>query len=469
MKEKLSKINDRINELGKVKKISLIVCLIILVIYLLGTIYFKTHVLPNTFLNDKDISNKKILQLNTDKFEEIKLIGKDDKEIIINPEDIDFKVKDLSKIEIKQNPFSWPISIFNKKEYNIEIEADFNEDKLKEILLKSELFKDTLEPEDAKIEKEGEEYIIIEEKEGTALDIEKVIETIKLGIISDEKTIKLEDEYKKPKILKNDENLIKSKTILEEALKIEITFDFEDRKEILTGDDLIELYIIDDEGKYILNQQKIRDYIKKMAIKYDTFGSKRKFNATYIGEIEVEGGIYGWQMNVNETRDLLIKEIEELNGKKDKKVTIKPIYIHEALYREENDLGNTYIEIDLTRQHMWYYRDGELKVSTDIVTGDTTKGYPTPTGVEKLWSKERNKTLRGLNFGGSSSYAVKVNYWMPINWKDIGIHDTSYRDAYGGSIYRGNGSHGCINTPESKVKEIFEDAPINIPVIVYKS
>lgn len=469
MKDKIDSFKDYIQSLNKTKKISLSIILILLLIYLGGVIYFKNHVLPNTFLNGRNISNKKITQINNENFKKIKVIGKDNKTVEIDPEEIDFKVKDTSKIEIKQNPFIWPVDMLKTKEYSSEIETEYDKDSLKKMLLESELFKDIEEPENAKLEKQDSNYIIVEEKEGTALDIDELISSIELGIVSNQDNIKLKEEYKKPEILKDDENLIYNKDILDNALKTEIVFDFKDREEILTGDSLIDLYKLDSEGKYILDKQKTRDYVKNMAIKYDTFGAKRKFNATSIGEIEVEGGIYGWQMNVDKTRDLLIDEIEQLKDKKDKKVVIEPIYIHEALYREENDIGNTYIEIDLTRQHMWYYRDGELKVSTDVVTGDTTKGYPTPTGVDKLWSKERNKILRGLNFGGSSSYAVKVNYWMPINWKDIGIHDTSYRNAYGGSIYRGNGSHGCINTPESKVKEIFDDAPINIPVIVYKS
>ncbi len=27
---------------------------------------------------------------------------------------------------------------------------------------------------------------------------------------------------------------------------------------------------------------------------------------------------------------------------------------------KEDDIGNTYIEIDLTRQHMWLYKEGKL-------------------------------------------------------------------------------------------------------------
>lgn len=34
-----------------------------------------------------------------------------------------------------------------------------------------------------------------------------------------------------------------------------------------------------------------------------------------------------------------------------------------------NDLGNTYIEVDLTEQYMWYYQDGNVIFESDIVSG----------------------------------------------------------------------------------------------------
>lgn len=47
-----------------------------------------------------------------------------------------------------------------------------------------------------------------------------------------------------------------------------------------------------------------------------------------------------------------------------------------AMDRSSNDIGNTYIEVDLSRQKMWYYVDGELYVETDIVSGyGLRKGY----------------------------------------------------------------------------------------------
>ena len=38
------------------------------------------------------------------------------------------------------------------------------------------------------------------------------------------------------------------------------------------------------------------------------------------------------------------------------------------------------------------------------------------------------------------------------NLYNIGIHDASWRDTFGGTIYKTSGSHGCINVPPAFVR-----------------
>ncbi len=61
-----------------------------------------------------------------------------------------------------------------------------------------------------------------------------------------------------------------------------------------------------------------------------------------------------------------------------KSESIEPVFIHKGLYYDKvDDIGNTYREIDLTRQHMWLYKDGiksEGKVYVDgILYGEDLK------------------------------------------------------------------------------------------------
>lgn len=54
-----------------------------------------------------------------------------------------------------------------------------------------------------------------------------------------------------------------------------------------------------------------------------------------------------------------------------------------------NDLGNTYIEVDLTEQYMWYYQDGNVIFESDIVSGlASDPERKTPPGIFTLYYKK---------------------------------------------------------------------------------
>lgn len=121
----------------------------------------------------------------------------------------------------------------------------------------------------------------------------------------------------------------------------------------------------------------------------------------------------------------------------------------------------TYIEISIDKQHLWFYLDGKLYLETDVVTGNDVDGYRTPTGNFSILEHDQGANLVG------DDYSTYVNYWMCFLGGGFGIHDADWRSSFGGDIYKGNGSHGCVNTPYDKVKEIFEHTEIGTPVYIY--
>ena len=124
------------------------------------------------------------------------------------------------------------------------------------------------------------------------------------------------------------------------------------------------------------------------------------------------------------------------------------------------DKTGTFIEISIDQQHMWFYENGNLIVDTPVVTGNDDGDCNTPTGSYAIQSREVQMTLVG------EDYESYVDYWLGFNG-GIGIHDASWRDDFGGDIYQGNGSHGCVNTPFDKVKTIYEHVEVGTPVYVY--
>lgn len=123
-------------------------------------------------------------------------------------------------------------------------------------------------------------------------------------------------------------------------------------------------------------------------------------------------------------------------------------------------VGGTYIEISIDQQYMWAFKNGSMIESTDIVSGN--KGdMDTPKGYYDVVSKSRDIYLNG------PGYSSFVNYWMAFIGTSYGIHDASWRSSFGNPIYKGNGSHGCVNTPYYAMQTIYYNIPVGTPVIIY--
>ncbi len=122
--------------------------------------------------------------------------------------------------------------------------------------------------------------------------------------------------------------------------------------------------------------------------------------------------------------------------------------------------GGTYVDVNLTTQQLVYFVNGSASIISDIVTGNTSKNHGTPTGTFSIYGKATNRTLKG------PGYSAFVKYWMPF-YGGYGLHDASWRGAFGGSIYRTNGSHGCVNMPRATAEALYATVNVGTPVVVH--
>lgn len=158
----------------------------------------------------------------------------------------------------------------------------------------------------------------------------------------------------------------------------------------------------------------------------------------------------------------------DINSHKD--VDREPVYLQKGAgtYSKELNIGDTYVDIDLSRQHVSFFKEGKQKYESDCVTGCIAAGHGTPTGIYSLGNKSRNITLKGGGKKGSKTYYESfVNYWMAFIGNSIGLHDASWRSSFGGEIYKYSGSHGCVNLPPSKAGDLYKVIDIGTPVIVH--
>ncbi|OLS03286.1 L,D-transpeptidase family protein [Tissierella creatinophila] len=444
------------------KVIILLVSVLLIVIYFSGVFYYKNRFHSRVSVNEINIGGL-TLQKADKKLEKSDLwdkltIKSDTQEFLtITEEEIDYKyisTPGLSKIFDEQNEWKWFLSIFKKPVYTTPILSSYNKDKVKKMIDGiEELDKKLL---DAKVvySSSSDAFVIEPHSYEIKLTKEQLFDLVSESIEKRDSEVNIEKNIEQPTIFDNDKSLITAKNKANEYLKLQLKYDFGDREELIDRS-ILKDFITIKEKEVDIDPEKVKEYVAELARKYDTYGKGREFKTSTGRNITTSGGSYGWLTHRGKTVDELIKHIKSGENK-----TIEPIYSYEALIRNSNDIGDSYVEIDLKEQMVYVYIKGQLKVKTPTVTGNVSKGYNTPPGVYPLNYKETDAVLKG------EGYASPVKYWMPFNG-NIGLHDADWRSSFGGNIYENNGSHGCINLPPSNAKTIFDLVYPGMPVIVH--
>ena len=240
-----------------------------------------------------------------------------------------------------------------------------------------------------------------------------------------------------------------------------ITYQFGDQTVTLEGETICTWILgSTQDGLVDVNYDKAAAFVKSMADQFDTAGKTRVFHTTTGKDLNLTGP-YGWQIDQAGETASLIAMIR--TGQSQAR---EPLYSKKGQDRTV-DWGNTYVEIDLTSQHVYMYQDGNLAWDAPCVTGNVSKNYTTPEGIYSLTYKQTDRILRGeKKADGTYEYESHVDYWMPFNG-GIGLHDASWRSKFGGTIYQYGGSHGCINLPSAKAKTLYDMVYTGIPVICY--
>lgn len=455
----------------KAKKIMLGVLIgyvaLLVIAYGIGVFYYSNRFLSGTEINGMDCSGKTVEEVENNMESQIasyQLVLKErgDKSEAISASQISMEYISDGKIqELKeqQNPFTWFLAFARQQDYTLSATTSYDETALNAAVDALDCFKEenVVQPVDAHLEVQDGQYVIVEETQGTALDSDKVKKAVKNAIDSGETLLDLDQAgcYIEPSVLSTDENLAKQREEGNKLLTVTVTIDFSDRQEVIDADVMKDWLTTNEEGAVDLDRTKVREYVQQLQYEYDTFGSSREFTTSSGQTITVSGGDYGWLIAPNDTTTKIIDTIKSGQSQ-----TIEPEYTYTGYCRDTNDIGNTYVEISLDQQHMWFYKDGQLIVETDVVTGCHNRGWDTHTGVYAIMYKERDATLVG------EGYNSAVSYWMPF-YANVGIHDASWRSSFGGSIYLNNGSHGCVNTPTENAATIYNNIEKGVPVVVY--
>lgn len=454
-------------------KVALCLAIIIVVAYGCGAFVFSNRFNLNTKLNGEDVSMKKVTDVakkfdDKSKSYKLKVVEKKGNNEEIVGSDINLRAtdveKDIRSLKSEQSPYLWFTGFFVKSDLNTDFSVTYDKAKLDEKVAKFKLMgKDFGESSKSAYpefdEKEGK-FKVHPEIYGNKIDKAKFNENLDKSLrgLRDEYVIASQGGYILPINKKDNPNIKKAIDELDKYAKVKVEYDFGYEKTTLDGKNIANLFDIDIDKNYDikLSKDRVREYVRGLSRKYSTYGDTRTFKSATGKELTVSGGVYGWLIDREKETDALYKLVSEKKSQDNR----EPIYYQRARYKAKDDMGNTFVEISIAAQTMWYVKDGQVMMSTPIVTGDPTKGHATPTGIYPVNYKQRGAVLRG------QGYASPVSFWVPFNG-NVGIHDAPWKGSFGGSNYLGDGSRGCINTPYSKMSYLFGEVKEGDPVIVY--
>ena len=469
---------------NKIMKIVVMLIVTILVmsccVYAGISYYYSYHFFLGTTINGIDSSNKTAYEV------EQEIAGKKDNYVIqvsarmqepqtITGKDIDYQYVssgEILQLLKTQKPWEWIRGFFETKNYMVQEETVFSREKLEEQVSSLNCVKkeNQIAPENAYVSFANSEFTIVPETEGSELNAREAYQMISGAIDNEAADVDLGSNpkaYKKADVTKESSELQNMVNTYKNLTKANITYTFGDETVTLDGNTIKNWLQFDEKGQLLQNDEAFRqhvvDYVAQLAADHDTVGTERQFQTTSGRTVYVYGSAYGWKIDQDKEVAQLMQEIQSGT-----QTTREPVYSMRANAHGINDLGDTYIEVDLTEQYMWYYQNGNIIFQSEIVSGlPSDPDRKTPPGIFTLNSKSSPSVLRGeMTANGTYSYEQPVTYWMPFNG-GIGIHDADWQPYFGGDRYLTGGSHGCINLPPENAGQLYSLIQYDVPIICF--
>ena len=443
---------------------------IIILIYCCAAFYYSKGFVCGTKINGVNVAGMtadEVIEVFQKKAQDYFLTIKEregKKEVISGSQiQAEFKGADeIREIAENQSPLLWIKGLFGGETYDDVSMFSYDQDTFEKAYNRLECIDPDkmTDCENAKpVYKDGK-FVVKKEVKGTTLDLDRTKKTVEEYVSSGISTLNLEKEkcYENPKYTSTSEKITKLADKMNDALKGSITYKFGKQKVVLDKDVYSGWMKVTDDGtNYEIDENKMENWILKFIYQYNTQYGWHTFK-THDGRTKrIFGGPYGWRISKDKEMDAVRKMLKEGTTE-----TREPYWRQKGkVYDGVNgDIGDTYVEVDMGAQTVYYYKDGKQKFSAPCVTGMMTADRKTPECVAYIMYKERSATLVGEN------YSSPVKYWMPFVG-NVGFHSASWRNSFGGRIYINNGSHGCVKLSAASSKQLYRLVETGDPVVTY--
>ncbi len=487
-------MSNQNNEQGKTKKkvgtalkVGITACALVAALGVSYVVYAEQYTqkfIEGTSINQIDVSNMTAEEVEAaikDRVEDysITLTFADGKEETISGSDIGLTYSSSNEVDsilAAQNKYSWIQGklLGTTSDYTVDEAYEYDEDRLKEVVSAlPELQEENMTaPVNAYMQLgDDNRFTIVPEDDGSMLKADTVIEAVNQAVSEGADTLdvtSIDDVYAKAEIRSDNEELNTQVNDLNGFLDVTITYQLHDG----STDHVVDANITkswlakspDDENFYYIDVNRLQtlcaQYVEQLAAIDDDVKKTTTFHSTNKGDIELEGEEYGYRIDQSAEAEALYNDLVTKTSE-----TRTPVY---SLSQESGGFGDTYVEVDIDNQHVYVHQNGSVVFDTACVTGlASNPDRATPTGVYQIYWKTTDRDLKGPidPSTGLPTYTSHVNFWMPF-YKGYGLHDSSWRSTYGGTIYQSSGSHGCVNLPYDAAQTIYNLISVGTYVII---
>lgn len=443
---------------------------VLVLAYGAGVFVFSTRFLPNTTINGEDASLASVAD-----FGAAHTRSTDGYVLKVAGQGLSFTV-DAAAANIhvdgegfaqaahdRTSPFAWPLEVFSSHVIDEEEVMTFDDQAVAALVTDQvNHFNETAtKPENATFKLNDETHLleIVPEVLGTSINLDVLKERVTESIRDLDRELEI-GEYclLRPERVADDESfqaaIDRANDALGSTQKLTIT-----GKDVYTVDaaSISKFVTVNDALEVQVNEEAARDWaMGELSEQLDTVGAEHKYKRPDGKEVTVSGGTYGWNINGEE----LARAICE-NVRNSKEETIEvPMYDTAQTYEPGGkEWGNRYVDIDLSEQYVRMYGDDSAVIwEAPCVSGNVNTGHGTPEGVFYITLKESGSVrLEGETdpITGQPEYVSYVTYWMPFVDNAVALHDATWRYSFGGDIYLGDGSHGCVNLPYDSAEALY--------------
>ena len=451
---------------------------VLALVYLGGVLAFHQVFMPNTTLNGQDVSLRAVKDVAAEKSDsmagyQLHVTG-DGVDLTVSAQQIglshDGEAYAQEAVDAS-NPWAWPAALAGSRELSVESPVTFDREALLALFAPA---RQAAEESAASLggsvisyDAESNSFAIDPSITARYLNDDALVEVLSAAFTARSETVELGPEQ----LSGMDDAIHAARDAANAYLAAApsaLVLDGENAREI-SSELIAGWVVVGDDLSVSLDAGAVTAWVDEAVGSLNTIGAERTYTRPDGKQVSVSGGSYGWKVDAGEAAEALVAALGAGTPQ-----TVEVAYKTRGQVVPDaggRDWGARYIDIDLTEQHVRMYGDdGSLIWESDCVTGDTSQGYDTPTGVNEVnGNMGRDQTLYGLDYNedGEPDYESHVAYWIPFVGNMVALHDADWRSSFGGNIYQWNGSHGCVNLPVDKTAELYGLVKIGDVVVVH--